>query len=307
MMRVCIGAAVGVLLVFWATHAPGDERRGAPGELARFGDRAIMAPDLASYWFERYPKEYAESLDELLDERIARSASRRWGIVVPPDVLAAGVEAERKARAALVRRVFGEEATLETWVRDGYDMDVSTWLASIVTPRLEGALLVQRVVRADGRSRPRLHARLLVTSDISRAESLKRKIQAGADFSLVALKESEDATKRTGGTLPPLQRGDMAALPRIEQALFAAQPGALLGPFRVEAGGRTWFHLYKVMGRDEAWTQRGPALQEALEADLRREPVTAAERDTWRARLRAGGRVRYFRPDGSPWLPASWR
>ncbi len=278
---------------------------GTFGIVAQVGESAVMPAELARWWFDRTPGEYRKSLDALVDERIARAAAARLGLHVPEMLLRNAVTREVEARRELQRKLFGPEARLEDWVRDAYGLDVQTWRFTLLRPRIESLLLQQRLIRLDGRRRVRVHARVIVTSDFAKAQQLEAKLRKGADFSLVALKESEDRTKRVGGALPPISAGDLAAFPHVEQSLLAAAVGVLLGPLEVSIQGKRSFHLYKVVRREEPWRMQGTALFDALEKDIAARPVTEAERARWRGRLRAAGRVRYFRPDGSIWEPPS--
>ena len=293
------------MLGFGTRSAVGDA--GSFGVVAQVGETGIMPADLARWWFDRTPGEYRKSLDALVDERIARAAAARLGLHVPELLLRNAVTREVEARKQLQQKLFGVEARLEDWVREAYGVDLQTWRFTMLRPRIESLLLQQRLIRLDGRRRARVHARVIVVSDFQKAQQLSQKLRRGADFSLVALKESEDQTKRVGGALPPISAGDLAAYPHVERSLLAAAAGALLGPLEVTIKGKRSYHLYKVVRREEPWRMQGAALFEALEKDLLARPVTEAERARWRGRLRAAGRVRYFRPDGSIWEPPNWR
>lgn len=300
-----VGVAIGLALAHLPDVGRADPQAASP--LAHYGGQVVQPRDLAAWWFERYPQEYRQSLDDLLDLRIAKAAAARWGLAVPPALLEDAVTKEVQARQTLLAETHGAEATLAAWVEAAYGVSVDRWRAGILGPRVEGVLLVQRVIRASSRRRAQVHARVLVVAEAARARALRAKVERGADFSLLARQASQDATARVGGTLPPLVRGDLAAHPEVERALFEAPAGTLVGPLEVREGGRTWWHLYKVMRRDAPWSFDREDLPARLEQDLQRHPVGTAERNRWRASLRAEGRVRYLTPDGAPWVPARWR
>jgi hypothetical protein len=271
--------------------------------VATVGRTPITKPELADYQFARYRAQYLRSLDELIDERVARTVARQAGVGVPPDVLRQAIDKEVEARREVQKDMYGEGDSLEAWVGRGYGVGVDEWREGILRPRIEGVLIRQRVARLENRRELRLHVRLIVCGSAEAANRVLQKLRAGADFSLTALKESEDATKSVGGTLPPIARGDLAAYPVVEQKLFEAAPGSLLGPLRVNVEGTPQWQIYKVVRRDEPWRLSGQALSEALEEDLESRPMTRAEYEAWRLRLRKERAVRYFRPDGSGWQP----
>lgn len=264
-------------------------------------DRPVTKAELAGYWFDRYPQEYARVLDEMLDERAARMEAAKIGLRVPRAALDAAIRTEVEARTKLVRDVYGDQGRLAEWVREGYGLDVAGWQREILAPRLESVLLRKRIVRLHTRRKLRVHARVIVTFDPAKAQRVMQKLRAGADFSLVALKESEDATKKVGGVLPPISKGDLAQFPIVEARLLQATGGQLLGPWRVQVEGREQIQIYKVVRREEAWQLSGRALLDALERDVASTPVTQAELDGWQRHVRAEGRIRYLRPDGKSW------
>lgn len=301
MARRFTAHAIALLTVCASLAFAGDTPVNPGAPAAIFQNRPVTKAELAGYWFDRYPQEYARVLDELIDERAAKSAAQQIGLTVPPRVLAAAIEKEVAARTQLVRELYGEKGTLAEWVREGYGVDVATWKRETLAPRLESVLLRKRMVRLHTRQRLRVHARIIVTFDEAKAQRVMQKLRAGADFSLVALKESEDATKKVGGVLPPISKGDLAAFPVVEQRLLSAAPGSLLGPWRVQVDGRQQIHIYKLVRRDVPWRLTGAALLAALEKDVAETPVTQAELDAWQRHIRKAGGARYLKPDGQPW------
>ena len=256
--------AAGVLLVLvasaWRVGPQAEERAGAPA-VAVVGRQAITTADLASYWFARYPEEYARTLDDLVDARLARAAAATHGLGVPKEALDAAEAKEVQARREQVAALLGETATLEERIQGAYGLDLATWRARILRPRLYDRLLVERVVRHDTRSRLRLAVRVLVRPDEASTRALAADAARGADFGALAAKHSQDPTARRGGELPSFGRGDLA-WPEVEQALFAAPAGGLVGPLRVETDGKVAWHLYKVVERQAPWpadpAARGP-------------------------------------------------
>lgn len=274
------------------------ESREAP--VAVVGGRPISKGALADYWFDRYPEEYGRTLDALVDERLVDAYARRDGLRVPVEALNAAELREIDARRKQIASVYGGEADLASEVRRAYGVDVATWRRRILRPRLQAKLRMERVIRWDTRTRPRVHARVIVLSDAARSASVMAKLRQGADFSLTALKESKDPTARVGGDLPSIGRGDLA-FPGVEERLFRARPGALVGPLEVRVEGRPQWQIYKIIEHQPAWSGDAAARRTRLESDLVAHPMTRAEYERWRARVRRDAEVRYYRPDGRLW------
>ena len=301
-------AGLALLAAGWlALSTPGGsdtQRAGArdapPRAVARVGGRPITTGELASFWFRRYPEEYARTLDALIEARLARAQARAHGLGVPREVLTAALSEEVSARKKHIETTFGSGVTLASQVRDAYGMEVAAWEQQVLLPRLYDRLLLDRAIRWDTRRRERVHVRVIVRPDEASARSVAADVRRGADFGRLAMRLSKDPTAAKGGDLPWIGRGDMT-LPGVEPALFGARRGALVGPLRVQVGDTVQWHLYKVVDRHAAWPAAAPDRNARLEADLRRTPVDPGEYERWRARaLRDGGAAR-FTPEGKPW------
>ncbi len=297
--RTVLAAAVGALLLGVDLGAVVARAEAVP-IVANVLGQSITTADLATYWFARYPEEYARTLDDLIVARLARDAASRFGLGVPRDALDRAEQREVEARRAQVRTLLGADATLEDRIETAYGLDLTTWRRDVLRPRLYDVLLVERVVRHETRRRERLTVRVLVAPDEARARELAADLKRGADFGLLATTHSIDPTARRGGALPAFGRGDLA-WPDVEERLFRALPGELVGPLRVRVEPADAWHLYKVVGREPAWPDEPASRGARLEKDLLDHPVEAAEIERWRARAAREGRVERFRPDGRPW------
>lgn len=269
-----------------------------PGPVAVVSGSRITKGELSDFLYARFREPWIEAVDQLVDERILALERGRLAVTVPPAVLDAAVEAEVAARTQQLRARFGEGADLGASVKAYYDLDLARWRRDVLRPRLETHLLLQRLVRLSSRGREQVLARLIVSKDAERARALRAKVERGADFSLLAVQESEDATKAVGGVLPPVGRGDLP-LRALEEALFGAPAGTLVGPLEVvTAQGREW-HLYKIVQRLAPWPEDAAARRELVEADLTKSPVTKAEYERWATAARRRHGVAVFAPDGS--------
>jgi peptidyl-prolyl cis-trans isomerase C len=80
---------------------------------------------------------------------------------------------------------------------------------------------------------------------LAKAQELRKKILAGADFAQVAAEESDDGSKTAGGDLNFFRRGQM--VPAFEQAAFAMKVGEISEPVKTPFG----YHLIKVEEKKE--------------------------------------------------------
>lgn len=108
-------------------------------------------------------------------------------------------------------------------------------------------------------------ARHILVDDEERAEQVRRRLEAGEDFAELAQELSQDEqSAEQGGDLGELQRGDLA--PALEEEVFAAEAGDLIGPVRSERG----FHVVEI---DEVRTEQVDELLQARQGLLHYEAV----------------------------------
>jgi peptidyl-prolyl cis-trans isomerase C len=115
------------------------------------------------------------------------------------------------------------------------------------------------------------------TADLSDAEALakaqdiRKKIAAGADFAKLAETESDDTgSSATGGKLPPFHKGQM--VPSFEQAAFALKPGELSEPVKSDFG----YHIIQVESHE---TKPFDTVRAAIEKQLQPEQTQKALED----------------------------
>jgi peptidyl-prolyl cis-trans isomerase C len=93
------------------------------------------------------------------------------------------------------------------------------------------------LIRTPGAAIPVQAGRKELTDEeaLAKAQELRKKIAAGADFAAVAAEESDDpSTNEKGGDLGFFKRGQMP--PSIEEAAFALKPGEISQPVKTSMG-----------------------------------------------------------------------
>jgi peptidyl-prolyl cis-trans isomerase D len=114
---------------------------------------------------------------------------------------------------------------------------------------------------------------------LAKAEALRRQLDGGADFAVLAREHSADpGSKAAGGDLGWIERG--MTDPAFEEAVFAAAAGQLVGPLRSASG----YHLIRVL---EVRPEEGRGFEEVREELLAE--LTAGERE--RRYLELSGRL----------------
>jgi peptidyl-prolyl cis-trans isomerase C len=95
---------------------------------------------------------------------------------------------------------------------------------------------------------------------LAKANDLRKKIMAGADFALLASTESDDTSKKAGGDLNFFHRGQL--VPPFEQAAFGLKVGEVSEPVKTPFG----YHLIKVEAKkEETFEEAKPEIEKKLQ------------------------------------------
>ncbi len=109
----------------------------------------------------------------------------------------------------------------------------------------------------------------------ARAEELLKQARAGADFSDLAKKNSEDeGSAKTGGDLDYFRRGRM--VPEFEQVAFSLEPGQISDPIKTSFG----YHIIKLVDKKPGTTRPLAEVQQQISDQLTTERAQAQAADT---------------------------
>jgi hypothetical protein len=150
-------------------------------------------------------------------------------------VLAAAQHSDVSRSADFRERVEKLRRDEEDRVRDGSENLLTTlWIEDL---RQRGQLKVADSEVRDYAARyPMIvEVRHVLLATPEKAESVAKKLRAGANFAKVAQEESLDAaTASAGGKLPPLMYGEV--IPELEEAVFRMRIGEIGGPLKSKFG-----------------------------------------------------------------------
>jgi len=88
-----------------------------------------------------------------------------------------------------------------------------------------------------------IRASHILVSNEDDANKILKRIKDGEDFAAVAKRFSSCPSRKNGGDLGWFGKGQM--VPELEQAAFAADQGAVIGPVKTQFG----FHVIKVTSK----------------------------------------------------------
>ena len=212
------------------------------------------------------PTEYQQLPDEVLFNALLEQMTDQ--ILLARAAEAAGLD--RKPAVAL--RILNQDRAI---LADAY---LRREVEKKITPEAVEALYMERYVNA-GPVEERRAAHILVDSK-EKAEEIKAKIDAGADFAAMAKEFGTDATAQNGGELGWFTRADL--VPAFADAVFAMEPGTVSEPVETDFG----WHLIKL----EEVRERPRPPFEKVEAELTGELVQKAQAEVLE-RLRAEARI----------------
>lgn len=123
-----------------------------------------------------------------------------------------------------------------------------------------------------------VHARHILVADLATAQSLKKLLDAGADFAALAVEKSTDpGSASQGGDLGWFSRGQMVT--EFEDAAFSLEPGKVSDPIKTQYG----YHLIEVIDRKQARTPSLAEVRDQVRADLTAENEAARVKDWYAA------------------------
>jgi parvulin-like peptidyl-prolyl isomerase len=111
---------------------------------------------------------------------------------------------------------------------------------------------------------------------LAKAQDLRKKILAGADFATLAKAESDDTSSGTkGGDLGTFKHGQM--VPAFDQAAFSLPVGELSEPVKTQFG----YHIIKITSRNaKTFEEAKPLIEKDLKPKLAREAIEKVKAQT---------------------------
>ncbi|HEB54248.1 MAG TPA: hypothetical protein ENI87_13425 [bacterium] len=239
------------------------------------------------------PKVALSAVDLLVFDVLVARHAEQYGIRVAEErVEQLAEQEERKLRRQVERELEGVSFADYVWRLFG--MREQDWRVSLrlrTAQRLyQGYVLRYLALRED-----QVQVRFLVHKDRAVVDEVVDKVRVGADFATLALRWSEDPSRRDGGLLPPFGRGFQH--PAAQRA-FALEEGEVSEPFQASWGGEPrWFVVYCLehrAGRDVPFA----AVRDEIDRDLEQRPLTALETTAYTLRWR-GEQERAAKPDAA--------
>jgi parvulin-like peptidyl-prolyl isomerase len=258
-------------------------RADAPdAEVARIGDLVLRQSHVYTRLLSAHPKLVLSAVDLLVFDVLVANDAERFGIRVDPQRVEQLAAAEEAVTREQVKAELGAEMDLAGYVWRLFGLPEAEWARTLrlqAAQRLyQGYVIRYRALRED-----RAQVRFLVHRDQAIAQEVATKAAAGADFATLALRHSEDASKRDGGLLPPFGRGFQHP---VAATAFTLEKGQVSAPFQASWGNeQRWFVVWcldRLPGRDVPFA----AVRDEIDRDLVDRPISPIETMAYTLRWR---------------------
>ena len=205
-------------------------------------------------------------LRAMIEERVVVQAALAEGLTVEDSALAQGVDRARAAR--------GGDPQFTAWLTEmGYSVDE---FSLALKRQMLSRLITDQVAGTVASKAEQVHAAHIMVATHSVADEVLLNIASGADFAEMARVYSQDlSTQAGGGDLGWFPRG-VLAVPEVEVAAFALQPGEVSTVISATDG----FHIVQTRERESERQLSAAALETLRRNAIRRwidEHVAAAE------------------------------
>ena len=212
-------------------------------------------------------------VDMLVLDAIVADRAREHGIRVDAARIEEMVDTEETALQERVKIEWGSRLDFDQYLVRQRGMTQEEYREFL---RLEFARQYYRslVIRFLAMLEERVEVRFVVNKDRQIVEEVKTKVEEGADFHTLAMRHSEDETRRDGGRMAPFGRSFQHPVSKVA---FELRPGELSGVFSFEHNGVTQYcvvYCLRLMPRREVTFEE---VREELAKELEDRPVTEFE------------------------------
>lgn len=258
------------------------DAKAVDAEVGRVGDVVLRQSHAYARLLSAHPKLALDAVDLLVFDVLVARHAQQYGIAVDPARVEALAKAEETEVRQRVREEFGASMDLERYVWRLFGMREADWLA-VLRLRTAQRLYQGYVLRYLALREDRVQVRFLVHQDEKVVRDVVEKVQQGADFGTLALRHSEDASRREGGLLPAFGRGSQHPAAAVA---FTLQRGEVSAPFRARWGEEErWFAVYcldRLPGREAPFE----SVRGEIDADLEARAISPIETTAYLLRWR---------------------
>lgn len=255
-----------------------------PDVAVMINDHAITKTQAYNLFAKRYKKETREIIRELAVHWIIRREYKKEGI----KVLFKDIKEKSKQELKRSKKYVKEKLQL-SWKQYLAKLKVTEKsLYKSILEKWKYKLVLEQLVVLNQIRQTRILARHIMVKDKKKAEKLLQKIKNGASFARIAQTDSISSTRRVGGKLPILHRGDVHK--SLENVIFKLPKGKLSEIVKSPWG----YHIVEVLqiypGTPKAKWQ---SVKTDIQEYLKKQRVTPKDIQRWIGNMRKIYKLRY--------------
>jgi|GEM_PF-2413059 len=254
--------------------------------LARVDGAAIRASDLYQTFFLENPVRTRNALQNEILYILAGKEARRLGVTVRAgavdEVVKKTIDDHRQRCASALNAA----VDLEKFVETQYGMTFAEYLLTVRRTAVFN-LLLDRLVRYGEMSRRRLQVGVIVVKERLLAEEIRRKLDKGASFDVLAEKHSLDRSSSSGGILAPIPVDVNHPLYPLVEGVIGAKPGDLSAVEPTPYMTETVYRIVKLIADLEPSADEYGSIADRVEESLRNDPIDLAAIQYWQLNLRS--------------------
>jgi len=238
-------------------------------EVARVGARVVSKRHLYDRLLETNPQQARELVDSIVLDLLIADLAETYGVVVTAaDLDPRLAEEEKQLRERLAAEF--DHMDYDRYLMQQFGMDGAEY-ARWRRLTLARTLYRQYVIRYHAMQGERVQVRYIVTSDRALLEEVRKQVQDGASFGRLALRHSQDESRKDGGLLPPFGPGLDHPITDVALRLAA---GDLSEVIEREVGGQKRFYLVSCLRRLPADVRPFAAVRADIDEDIKARPLT---------------------------------
>lgn len=277
------------------SYGPDSIKEERPGDrvFAVVDDEEVSASDLFQVFFMDNP---LKARDVILNQALyilVRKEATRLGIRADGKRTEAVLDAMLQEQQGRIALRINEEMKLEEFVRLQYGMELEEY-RTLLRRTAVFHLLLERCVRYHELKVRRLQVGVIIVKDRDQAEEIRKKLERGASFDVLAREHSIDPSGSLGGILPPLP-ADMD-YPIMRDCLRLAK-GQVSEVKEASLGNESVFRILKLMDIIEPTAGTYAELEARVEENLVEYPMLLPDViQYWQETLRERYRIEINMP-----------
>lgn len=241
--------------------------------LAVVDSEKIMASDLYELYLMDNPLKARRFVEDFALFILVRKEAERMGVSIGSDEVEKRIDAMIREQQGRIALNLDESLTIEEFVRLQYRMEMAEYRDLLRQSAVFQGLL-ERCVRYLELRVKRFQVGVIIVDDAAKADRIRKKLEKGANFEVLAKENSNKATGSTAGVLPPLP-ADMD-YPVIKESL-ELKKGGVSEVKETYVGRERFYRIVKLIDIIEPTQGTYAELEAEVEADIEERPLVVPD------------------------------